>query len=85
MHRNLLLMMLFFALTTVSQADWPQFRGPTGNGVALERQVLPETWNAETNLSWKLVATDHVRKPGIRYNSYQREAHQTKRIHDGGD
>ncbi|QVL33522.1 PQQ-binding-like beta-propeller repeat protein [Telmatocola sphagniphila] len=33
-------------------ADWPQFRGPTGDGVA-EGISLPEKWDAKTNLAWK--------------------------------
>src|SRR5688572_6820400 len=32
--------------------DWPQFRGPTGQGDALERQ-LPLTWSETEGIKWK--------------------------------
>lgn len=32
--------------------DWPQFRGPSGQGLAAE-QRLPVTWSESTNLLWK--------------------------------
>ncbi len=40
-----------FAVTVVA-ADWPQFRGPAGNGHAVS-QKLPLTWNETTNVAWK--------------------------------
>jgi outer membrane protein assembly factor BamB len=33
-------------------ADWPQFRGPKGDGHASARN-LPTTWNETTNVAWK--------------------------------
>ncbi len=36
--------------TTVS--DWPQFRGPTGEGVSLATRV-PLTWSSNQNVRWK--------------------------------
>lgn len=33
-------------------ASWPQFRGPTGDGLALATNV-PTTWNATNNIRWK--------------------------------
>ena len=33
-------------------ADWPQFRGPAGDGHATETN-LPTTWNETTNVAWK--------------------------------
>jgi len=33
-------------------ADWPQFRGPTGDGHATAHN-LPTTWNEMTNVAWK--------------------------------
>jgi len=33
-------------------ADWPQFRGPAGDGHA-DSKNLPTTWNEETNVAWK--------------------------------
>lgn len=32
--------------------DWPQFRGPSGQGLAAERGV-PLTWSESTNVQWK--------------------------------
>jgi outer membrane protein assembly factor BamB len=36
----------------VSVPDWPQFRGPTGQGVSEERN-LPLTWSETKNIRWK--------------------------------
>lgn len=33
-------------------ADWPQWRGPAGNGIANEKN-LPERWSATENVTWK--------------------------------
>src|SRR5205809_1037672 len=33
-------------------ADWLQFRGPTGFGIALDKN-LPTTWSDKNNLAWK--------------------------------
>jgi len=33
--------------------DWPQFRGPTGQGHSGERD-LPVSWNESTNVAWKV-------------------------------
>jgi outer membrane protein assembly factor BamB len=32
--------------------DWPQFRGPTGDGMARQAD-LPLTWSEDTNIAWK--------------------------------
>src|SRR5262245_30552006 len=37
---------------TVSAADWPQWRGPHGSGIADEKN-LPERWSATQNVAWK--------------------------------
>ena len=34
------------------QAQWPQFRGPGGDGIATSRN-LPLTWDESTNVRWK--------------------------------
>jgi outer membrane protein assembly factor BamB len=34
------------------QADWPQFRGPAGDGHAVSR-ALPLTWAEDKNVKWK--------------------------------
>lgn len=44
--------MFLFLLLFVLQ-DWPQFRGPTGQGVSEERG-LPLTWSENKNVRWKV-------------------------------
>lgn len=34
-------------------ADWPQFRGPTGQGHVPDDQQLPVEWSSEKNVAWK--------------------------------
>jgi len=41
---------LFFSATL--QADWPEFRGPGGQGV-VESAVVPVTWSESENVTWK--------------------------------
>lgn len=54
---RLLLFQILFLVTqpiTVIRADnWPQWRGPTMNGVSTEKN-LPVRWTAEENIVWKL-------------------------------
>jgi outer membrane protein assembly factor BamB len=47
----------FIAITTLATAfanaaDWPQFRGPTGQGIA-DTRGLPTTWSTTNNVAWK--------------------------------
>src|ERR1051325_5881517 len=42
---------LLFPLT-VGATDWPQFRGPSGNGVAQEEKA-PLHWGPGKNVRWK--------------------------------
>ena len=43
---------LAFALTgSLSAADWPQWRGPHGNG-ATDEKNLPSKWSATENVAW---------------------------------
>ncbi len=45
---------LFFAtLAGARAADWPQFRGPTGQGIAADTQP-PLTWSESENVTWKV-------------------------------
>ena len=37
----------------LAREDWPQFRGPTGQGHSSERD-LPLTWSESTNIAWKV-------------------------------
>src|SRR6185369_1358580 len=43
---------LFLLLLLVSTSDWPQFCGPTGQGVS-DEQGLPLTWSETKNVRWK--------------------------------
>jgi outer membrane protein assembly factor BamB len=56
---SLLLVLTAFA---VSAEDWPQFRGPTGQGHSTERQ-LPIEWSESRNVMWK------ARVPGLGWSS----------------
>ena len=38
--------------STVCVADWPQWRGPTGQGHS-DATGLPTKWDAEKNVGWK--------------------------------
>jgi len=44
--------MRFLALALVLLAQWPQFRGPDGNGVS-RATGLPVTWSERDNVRWK--------------------------------
>jgi len=43
---------LLFILSLISVQDWPQFRGPTGQGVSDEHN-LPLNWSETQNVRWK--------------------------------
>ena len=45
---------LLLAATAVQAGDWPQFRGPTGQGHAPDGAV-PLTWSETENVAWKSV------------------------------
>jgi outer membrane protein assembly factor BamB len=49
--RILTLAATFFPLTVLA-ADWPQFRGPLGNGISTEKN-LPIQWSETKNIAWK--------------------------------
>jgi outer membrane protein assembly factor BamB len=44
-------LLLFISL--IFPQDWPQFRGPTGQGVSAERN-LPLSWSETKNVRWKV-------------------------------
>ena len=49
----LLVGLLTTGLGQASRAEnWPQFRGPTGQGISSEEN-LPLAWNAESNIVWR--------------------------------
>jgi outer membrane protein assembly factor BamB len=47
------LCLLLLASVSLSGEDWPQFRGPTGQGHSVE-SGLPLTWSESTNIAWKV-------------------------------
>jgi outer membrane protein assembly factor BamB len=51
--KKLLVLLLIAGASVLAQAeDWPQFRGPTGQGHTTERG-LPLEWNETNNIIWK--------------------------------
>jgi outer membrane protein assembly factor BamB len=51
-HR-LLFVVLAFSLLVARAENWPEFRGPTGQGHSAERG-LPLTWSETENVRWKV-------------------------------
>ena len=39
--------------STASAGDWPQFRGPTGQGLS-EAQNVPVEWSSDRNVQWRV-------------------------------
>jgi len=53
MHTYQIVLVFVVALAgSISAADWPQWRGPRGNGASDEKN-LPVTWSATENVAWK--------------------------------
>ena len=52
MLRPVCLSVCFAIPLAVSAADWPQFRGPEGNGHA-DAQNLPQDWGPDKNVAWR--------------------------------
>src|ERR1041384_8001543 len=44
---------VLFSVAIVQAENWPQWRGPSLNGVSNEKN-LPVKWTAEENVAWKL-------------------------------
>jgi outer membrane protein assembly factor BamB len=54
MNRSLAVVTALLVLFVVARADnWPQWRGPSLNGVSSEKN-LPVKWTTEENVSWKV-------------------------------
>jgi outer membrane protein assembly factor BamB len=52
MRHALFIAILCTFSSTVFAADWPEFRGPSGNGI-VEATGLPLTWSETENVRWK--------------------------------
>jgi len=50
----LLLSVCFFPLCAVGHQDWPQWRGPQGNGTADSSATPPLSWSENENVRWKV-------------------------------
>lgn len=53
MTRTIATLLILLASTTLSAADWPAWRGPTGQGHSDEKNV-PLKWSDKTNVKWKV-------------------------------
>jgi outer membrane protein assembly factor BamB len=53
MIRRYLLLLLLLSSVTIGAEDWPQFRGPTGQGHSSESD-LPFEWSETRNVVWKI-------------------------------
>ena len=49
---NKLLLLPLLAAAVVASEDWPQFRGPAGDGHS-DATGLPLTWSETENVRWK--------------------------------
>lgn len=57
-----LLMLSLLIGSSLHAADWPQFRGPTGDGVSTAKNV-PVEWSATEHVAWKQAV------PGVGWSS----------------
>lgn len=55
-------LLIFFSSPDLRSADWPQFRGPDGQGHS-EAKGIPVQWSEEKNITWKTAV------PGQGYSS----------------
>lgn len=51
-------MLLPLALVLSASGDWPQFRGPSGNGV-VPAAAIPLTWSESENVAWRIDVPGH--------------------------
>lgn len=58
----ILILLNFSALSVVQAQNWPNWRGPNGDGTSLETN-LPTRWDSITNVVWKVAV------PGKGYSS----------------
>lgn len=53
MHRFVATIAFLLLASVIVRADWPQFRGPTQQGIS-EAKGLPIEWGPEKNVAWKV-------------------------------
>ena len=51
---RIVISLLLIASTAIA-SDWPQFRGPNGNGISSDGAATPVKWSANQSLKWKIV------------------------------
>lgn len=51
--RALAAILLAFVASPAQAENWPEFRGPTGQGISTEKDV-PVEWGPEKNIAWKV-------------------------------
>jgi outer membrane protein assembly factor BamB len=51
--RIIVLLVILLSATGVVSANWPAWRGPTGDGVSAEKN-LPVKWSTTENIAWKI-------------------------------
>ena len=56
--RALVFHLLFCLNGQLFAGDWPQFRGPTGQGIS-EETGLPVTWSETEHITWKKAIPGH--------------------------
>jgi outer membrane protein assembly factor BamB len=52
MLQRLIVILIVAGSSAVRAADWPEFRGPTGQGLVSEGK-LPTMWSVDKNVAWK--------------------------------
>jgi outer membrane protein assembly factor BamB len=57
MKRIAALLLLIAAFSSVQAANWPAWRGPTGQGFCEEKNI-PVKWSAKDNVKWKVPLAD---------------------------
>lgn len=53
LRRIYVVLLVLFCFSTAYADNWPQWRGPSLNGVSTEKN-LPAKWTPEENIAWKL-------------------------------
>jgi len=51
-------LLAFTGAALAGETEWPQFRGPTGQGISSAVNV-PIEWNADTHIAWKIELPGH--------------------------